>query len=185
MKLFIKLMLFALVLSYASLFIIKKPDGTPIRTLDSLVPTFDFSDTKTKVSESVNSVVAVISNISEEAGKIGSASTSVSTMEVEIQAREIYRWQDEQGTWHYTDTPPPGVDAQIMALEAPTVMNLYSATDEEPEINEQNAAVTAENQTSLIPERFREMQNTLQQAEEVTEQFRQRMEEQQRILEEL
>lgn len=78
-----------MVLSYASLFIIKKLDGAPIRTLDSLVPTFDFSDTKTTVSDSVNFVVAVISSISDEAVKVGSASTPVSSMEVEIHAREI------------------------------------------------------------------------------------------------
>jgi hypothetical protein len=106
-------------------------------------------------------------------------------MKVEIQARGIYRWQDEQGIWHYTDTLLPGVDAQIMALQAPTVMNLYSAKDEESETNEQNGAVTAKSETSLIPERFGQMQNTLQQAEDVAEQFRERMEEQQRILEEL
>ena len=174
-----------MVLSYASLFIIKKLDGAPIRTLDSLVPTFDFSDTKTTVSDSFNFVVAVISSISDEAVKVGSASTPVSSMEVEIQAQEIYRWQDEQGIWHYTDTPLPGVDAQIMALQAPTVMNLYSAKDEESETNEQNGAITAKSETSLIPERFGQMQNTRQQAEDVAEQFRERMEEQQRILEEL
>ena len=48
MKLFIKLMVLALVLSYASLFVLKNPDGTPIRTLDSLIPFFDFSGTMPK-----------------------------------------------------------------------------------------------------------------------------------------
>ena len=43
MKIFIKFMILALVLSYASLFILKKPDGTPIKTLDSMRPDFDFT----------------------------------------------------------------------------------------------------------------------------------------------
>jgi glutathione synthase/RimK-type ligase-like ATP-grasp enzyme len=74
-----------------------------------------------------------------------------------------------------------------MEIQAPTVMNLYpsAATDEEPEESGLVDVVTAENETSLIPERFREMQNTLQQAEDVSEQFQERMEQQQRILEEL
>jgi hypothetical protein len=183
MKLFIKLMVLALILSYASLFVIKKPDGTPVRTLDSLIPSFDFSGSTTKVSDSVNSLLTVFNTVSNGA----TVEESASNREVEVQAREIYRWQDEQGTWHYTDTPPPGVDAQIMEIQAPTVMNLYpsAATDEEPEESGLVDVVTAENETSLIPERFREMQNTLQQAEDVSEQFQERMEQQQRILEEL
>lgn len=36
-------MTLALVLIYASLFIIKKPNGTPIKTLDKLKPDFNFS----------------------------------------------------------------------------------------------------------------------------------------------
>ncbi|MDG2174560.1 MAG: DUF4124 domain-containing protein [Gammaproteobacteria bacterium] len=181
MKLFIKLIMLALILSYASLFVIKKPDGTPVRTLDSLIPSFDFSGSTTKVSDSVNSLLTVFNNISNGA----TVEESASNREVKVQAREIYRWQDEQGIWHYTDTPPPGVDAKIMEIQAPTVMNLYPYTDEEPEESGLVDVVTAENETSLIPERFREMQNTLQQAEDVSEQFRERMEQQQRILEDL
>jgi len=183
MKLFIKLIVLALVLSYASLFVIRNPDGTPIRTLDSLIPSFNFSGTSSGIGATVNSLLTVFNNESNEATNEESASNR----EVAVQTREIYRWQDEQGTWHYTDTPPPGVNAEVMALQAPTIMNLNpsTATDDQPEANDQSDVVTAENETSLLPERFREMQNTLQQAEEVSEQFQERMEQQQRILEEL
>lgn len=29
-------------------------------------------------------------------------------------AQAVYKWKDEQGNWHYSQTPPPGVNPQLM-----------------------------------------------------------------------
>lgn len=189
MKIFIKLMILALVLSYASLFILKKPDGTPIKTLDSLVPSFEFSGASEDIGEAITSLTGLF-NASEL------PETAVQTeSSQDIQSREkiLYRWQDERGVWNYTDIPPPGIEAEVMELEAPTVLNLnptlgISDTESETlptaEINTETSQTT-ESETSLIPERIRQMQESIQSAEEVTSQFQERLEEQQRILNEL
>jgi hypothetical protein len=33
----------------------------------------------------------------------------------------VYKWQDEEGNWHYADTPPPGSGAQPVQVGSPTV----------------------------------------------------------------
>lgn len=174
MKIFIKLMILALVLSYASLFVIKKPDGTPIRTLDSLKPDLNFSGLSEGLSESVDSVRNIISTETQD--------TTGNTMQVEVQQKQLYRWQDENGVWNYSDSPPPDVNAEAMALQAPNVMNLNPSVviTEDVQVPDETDA-----EPGLIPQQIREMQQTMQRAEEVSTQFRERLEEQQRMLEEL
>lgn len=174
MKIFIKLMILALVLSYASLFVIKKPDGTPIRTLDSLKPDLNFSGLSEGLSESVDSVRNIISTETQD--------TTGNTMQVEVQKKQLYRWQDENGVWNYSDSPPPDVNAEAMALQAPNVMNLNPSVviTEDVQVPDETDA-----EPGLIPQQIREMQQTMQRAEEVSTQFRERLEEQQRMLEEL
>lgn len=167
-------MILALVLSYASLFVIKKPDGTPIRTLDSLKPDLNFSGLSEGLSESVDSVRNIISTETQD--------TTGNTMQVEVQQKQLYRWQDENGVWNYSDSPPPDVNAEAMALQAPNVMNLNPSVviTEDVQVPDETDA-----EPGLIPQQIREMQQTMQRAEEVSTQFRERLEEQQRMLEEL
>lgn len=90
MKIFIKLMTLALVLIYASLFIIKKPNGTPIKTLDKLRPDFNFSGLR-------GIALDILSNDDNRSTSISNSdSARASGMEIEITTQEIYRWQDEQ-----------------------------------------------------------------------------------------
>lgn len=76
MKLFIKLLLFVVVLALAAPFFMKKPDGTPMLTLQSL-----------GLGAVSNKVSVVLPDSRPELPKTA----------------EVYRWQDENGTWHYSD----------------------------------------------------------------------------------
>lgn len=76
MKLFIKLLLFVVVLALAAPFFMKKPDGTPMLTLQSL-----------GLGAVSNKVSAVLPDSRPELPKTA----------------EVYRWQDEKGAWHYSD----------------------------------------------------------------------------------
>jgi len=171
-------MILALVLSYASLFVIKKPDGTPIRTVDSLVPDFNFSGLGEglgeNLTESVDSLRNIISTQTQE--------TTGNAIQVEVEQKQLYRWQDENGIWNYSDSPPSGVNAEVMELQSPTVMNLNPSIAIADEAVEPAAAGE---ETSLFPRQIREMQQTMQRAEEVSTQFQEKLEEQQRMLEEL
>jgi hypothetical protein len=35
-----------------------------------------------------------------------------------VHAEKFYKWQDEQGTWHYSKTPPKDADAQALNVRA-------------------------------------------------------------------
>lgn len=76
MKLFIKLLLFIVLLALAAPFFMKKPDGSPMLTLQSL----GLGTVAHKVSE-------VLPDSRPELPKTA----------------EVYRWQDEKGIWHYSD----------------------------------------------------------------------------------
>lgn len=175
MKLFIKLMILALILSYASLFIIKRPDGTPIRTLDSLIPSaeFDFSG----ITGLLESGRAMIESLGEDRPRD-------LPDETQTESGGLYRWRDENGTLNYSNSPPPGVRAERITPEAPTVMTLYPETG-----SEEAAAQASEEPPSdsggQLPGRLGEMQETLQQAQEVSDQFQRKLEEQQEVLESL
>lgn len=45
-----------------------------------------------------------------------------------VQAEKFYKWQDEQGTWHYSKTPPKEAQAQALNVRA------QSATPTEAEL---------------------------------------------------
>jgi len=166
-------MLLALVMSYASLFIIKKPDGTPIRTLDSLVPSFDF----TPVTNAINAALVLLEGSGEEAksGIVVSGITGQITT-----ATTTYKWRDENGNLHYTDSPPAGMASETVTLDAPTVMNLYPQQTGQ---TEETAAIGTEENPIVLPGRLGEMQDSLQQAREVSDQFQQKLNEQQQVLE--
>lgn len=40
-------------------------------------------------------------------------------MIAEAAAAQVYKWKDEHGTVHYSDTPPPAGPAQVMKTDAP------------------------------------------------------------------
>ncbi len=35
-----------------------------------------------------------------------------------VHAEKFYKWQDEQGTWHYSKTPPKETEAQALNVRA-------------------------------------------------------------------
>lgn len=74
MKLFIKLLMFLVVLALAAPFFMKKPDGSPMLTLQSI---------------GLKSVVDKVDAVKHEVSVPKTA--------------QVYRWQDEKGVWHYSD----------------------------------------------------------------------------------
>lgn len=84
MSLTIKFFCFLLVLGFAGLFFIKKPDGTPWLSLNDLKPDVSL----TSVTETIEDMVPQQS-VGGEKGKV-----------------PVYRWKNEAGAWQFSDTPP-------------------------------------------------------------------------------
>ncbi len=124
-------MIFILVLGLAGPFIMKGPDGRPLMTWQDLMP--DFSSMKRKAS-------GVLSDVNETVGGL-SGSSSESENPGDFGKTRVYRWQDANGNWQYSDTPPPSQSAETLLIN-PDV-NIVQSTelpkDPEPEEKETDA----------------------------------------------
>ncbi|MGH1470429.1 MAG: DUF4124 domain-containing protein [Cellvibrionaceae bacterium] len=114
MKLFIKFIIFILVLGLAGPFIMKGPDGRPLMTLDEIIP--DFSSMKRKATGMINDVNNTVGDLSGD-GELS-----------DFGKTQVYRWKDENGHWQFSDTPPPASQAAEKLLINPDV-NIVQATE--------------------------------------------------------
>lgn len=88
----IKLMVFIVILACAGLFFIKEPDGKPLLTIDELMA--DLSP----------------ANLIPDAVK-SAAEPSAPAL------TKVYRWQDENGVWQFSDNPNDAPGAEVMELD--------------------------------------------------------------------
>ena len=105
MKLFIKLMLFVVVLAMAGPFFMTGPDGRPLLTLQKLgFPSV--SQLKQMVSAARNNIK--LPNSATENTTSSTAEASVSpTIAHAARGKVFYKWQNDQGTWQFSNDPPP------------------------------------------------------------------------------
>ncbi len=119
MGLFLKLMMFLVVLGLAAPFVLKGPDGKPLMSLDKIV--------MPKTPEIPDSV----KNLAEELPDIENP------MEEKKAPTKVYSWRDENGVMQFSNTPPPSStqsvavkqynpDSNVVKMEQPPVV-------EEPE----------------------------------------------------
>jgi hypothetical protein len=88
MKLIVKFFCFLLVLGLAGLFVLKKPDGSPWLSADELIPNAQslITDSMSLVNKAKKLTEKEIVNDNNNGA--------------------IYRWQDANGQWQYSDTAP-------------------------------------------------------------------------------
>lgn len=104
MKTFTKLIFFVIVAAVAGPFFIAGPNGKPLLSLDKLhapdphLP--DFNQALDGVKDSLGE------DAQEQAAK----------------PREVFRWQDAGGTWHYSDSQEQGQAAEIVTLNPESSM---------------------------------------------------------------
>jgi len=72
----------------------------------------------------------------------------------------FFKWQDQQGNWHYGDQPPPGVN--VSTLQVDTNTNIIQSIKIEPE-EEEVSSVSQASQKKL-PERLTSGELTLDNA---------------------
>lgn len=112
MKLFYKLIIFALILAFAGPFFLHV-NGKPIMTISDLIPNLNFSDFNFGQSDTAGTM---------DDGNYGVMSSgNVDT---------FYRWKNEQGVWQYTQTPPPEHVTTTVVTVDPQA-NMIRAMDQE------------------------------------------------------
>ncbi len=108
MKLFIKFMLFLLVLAVGAPFLLKDEEGRPLLAVQDLrMPQLGTPPVPGEVGEVVTGVQrklkALGGHLRDEAE--GAAGTVV------------YKWRDAMGKWQFSDAPPPGVPSERIVLQ--------------------------------------------------------------------
>lgn len=124
MSLAIKTFCVILILGCAGLFIIKKPDGTPLLSTKELLPdiTAITSDIKKFISDAKNVTTSIGSN----------SEKNIEESEVKPTQSTVYRWKDANGQWQFSDNPPANQTVEAMNISGNLNKDLV-ATYEPPE----------------------------------------------------
>ena len=112
MKLFIKFMLFLLVLAVGAPFLLKDKEGRPLLALEDLrMPQLGTPPVPDEVSEVVSGVQRKLKDLGGQLR--GEAENAAGTV--------VYKWRDAMGEWQFSDAPPPGVPSERIVLQAKDV----------------------------------------------------------------
>lgn len=109
MSLAIKIFSAVLILGCAGLFVLKKPDGTPILSVNEFI--FDINALMIGARELIGDAKSATSSISSNLTNNTENSTKENTEQTKS---EIYRWKDSNGQWQFSDTPPANQTAETM-----------------------------------------------------------------------
>ncbi len=104
MGLMIKLCCTLLVIGFAGLFVLKKPDGTPWLSLDDFIP---------NSTEIISDTTTLLNNAKNLSGMADSATENSDTPK---NSSGIYRWKDKNGQWQFSDTPPENQEAESITV---------------------------------------------------------------------
>ena len=122
MKLFTKLMVLVVLAALVAPFLIRGPDGQPIRTVDDVLP-----DAK-RVERSLEGVVM---RVERTANGLFDGDEEIDSAGM----TRVVRWQDAQGVWHFAQDAPEGVNAEEIVVDPDTnlVQGMHLHTTNTPE----------------------------------------------------
>ena len=135
MKLIIKLCLVLLVAALALPMWIKGPDGRPIMELSDWVSLPAATQAWLRQLREATPAVPLGGDTSEPGTQAPAAPQG-----------QFYRWQDEQGVWHFSDRPPQGAET-VTAQALPTVRNRM----DEVQVPEPEAAPASDASQPALP----------------------------------
>lgn len=110
MRLFVRLCVLLLVLALATPFFLRGPDGAPLATIQDVRGWFAKSFARADTS-----LNRIGTRVARWAGDDTAGKTAV------------YRWRDIEGSWHYADVAPAGVEAELIYVDG--TVNLYRASE--------------------------------------------------------
>lgn len=124
MKLFVKLMLFVVILALAGPFFIKGPNGQPMW----------------QVSEVRNSIVLGWDRLQRRFAGTVDGAKQLPGMDSSV---TVHRWQDETGQWHYTQNAPEGIVSDTLLIDPQTNLISLPALPEPPPVEPEANAPAA------------------------------------------
>lgn len=137
MKYFTYLAISVMVIAVISLFYLKKPDGQTWLS-GSTISKETQQIKEQMVALSTNTLNQAVKGINEAGDKVTSSISSDSS--TITSSSTIYKWQDETGQWHYSDSPNPHgksieltlnpEDITVIGAEDTSILNLESSTSE-------------------------------------------------------
>ncbi|MBT4159855.1 MAG: DUF4124 domain-containing protein [Gammaproteobacteria bacterium] len=144
----VKILIGLLIIACIAPLFIKGPDGEPIMTLD---------DWKIDLPESLDELLqGAIPEVQEQAPSAPAT---------------VYRWQDESGQWHFSNTPPEAGIAEEMQLNGDiNIMEAYVAPEETAATETASATGLPSGPMTATPDQVREMMETVTNLQETIDQ---------------
>jgi hypothetical protein len=96
MKLILSMFSLLLIMGFAGLFVLKKPDGSPWLSWQEMLPDLSIDSVKTTVTDALPTQT------------LGGGDADAVT---------VYRWQDAEGNWQYSDKAPENAAAEMVMVE--------------------------------------------------------------------
>ncbi len=146
MKLYIKLILFLVVLAVAAPFIMKRPDGRPLLTIN------DIKSGDSAIMKSFKTLTDFFHS-SSDALSLGDKLPENG----ERLLTRVHKWQDKEGIWHFSDQQPEGATSETVEIDPN--QNILEMNDAdvlkkligEKEEQTANASQALEPPTNIIP----------------------------------
>ncbi|MBB1367949.1 DUF4124 domain-containing protein [Pseudoalteromonas sp. SR44-5] len=123
MKYFAYLAIMVLLISVAALFYLQRPDGQTWLTSDGISSKSNqLTEQMVELSSDTFAIAAKL--VSETSQKVVESITDESSVATTV----IYKWQDQQGQWHYSDQPNPNGTSEKVILD-PRDITVTAAED--------------------------------------------------------
>ena len=176
MKLYYKLLLFVLVAAIAAPFVLRDRDGRPLMSVHDLrIPEISLPNTSR-----LKDVVRATTDSVETASNAVHGTTGTTTH------TKIYKWQDEEGGWHFSNSAPDergatevAVDTSVNIMHMETTVSARdAAANAAPKHT--GAASSATQRPSLLP--LSQSADVMQDARRVSAQLEARHERQMKAI---
>lgn len=137
MKYFTYLVVSIMILAVLSLFYLKKPDGQAWLSISSMSEQ-SLQISSQLLSKSSNTFHQALTSVKQASDSLASSIYN-DTANKEIANNKIYKWQDNNGQWHYADSPNPDGDSiefildpkhiTVVKAEDTSILNSSSSTN--------------------------------------------------------
>jgi len=183
MKLYVKFLLFAIVLAMMGPFLLKGEDGRPLVSFNDV-----FSDGD-EFSQGFDKMFGFLKQFKQ----FGSSALNQPSDDMESQQSvegktKVHRWKDAEGVWQFSDANTSGGDSEVVYIDPNTNILQYNDLEELKKFQAQNkrkASASKAVQKSAAPSGMppiTQAMDTMQKAQDVQQQIDDRYKKQQDYL---
>ncbi|GAB1258628.1 hypothetical protein NBRC116494_31300 [Aurantivibrio plasticivorans] len=159
MKLYIKFLITVLVIGLAAPFFLTGPDGRPLMSVQKLGP--DLAALPSTVSRWWNGFTGVLDGgLDSVEGVMGQDGGSA-----------VYRWQDSNGQWQYSDLPPPSAAdvEKVVVAQGQNVMDAIEVPEKPAQTGASGPSVGVPLPLSISPGQVEQLVDDAKQVNKLME----------------